>query len=40
MQFFLPLWIYFTFSDFSTVEVNTECFIVVQTQVNNWKQQK
>ena len=35
MQFLLPLWIYFTVRDFSTVEVNTECFIVVRMQVNN-----
>ena len=35
MQFPLPLWIYLTVRDFSTVEVNTECFIVVRMQVNN-----
>ena len=30
MEFPPPLWIYFTFRDFSVVEVNTECFIVVR----------
>ena len=29
MQFPPPLWIYFTFTDFSTVKVNNDCIKVV-----------
>ena len=35
MQFPLPLWIYFTFTDFSIVKVNNDCLKVVRMQVNN-----